>query len=739
MLNIELINKVNKNLKNFKSLNNKDYNKIIDLINIEKGYFCFDTESCYDDESKESVRIYSWGLSHTHTDFVVYGETLEEFLQFIKNVTILIQPNKKLNKNQSCITTSINIFVHNLAWDIEFFRYTLPKEGYTYHYDNVDIETKTKKYTRKNNKSFNIVENDGIVYSAQIVIEEQTKYYGFDSELNSVVIPHRVILNFYDSFKIVPNSLDNIAKNILSDYIEEYHNKLSNEYDYELIRNKGHKLSELEKCYLYNDVYLLKEFILHYYIENLLEGKTASSIAFNRLLRFKYENDNRLLNENNKNGKPTLNKLYEIFTLDYPDIKDLHIQEKIIYPSYKGGYTYTSPYIKGKHLKNISGFSLDINSSYPSIMMYEKLPYGKPKYFTGKYEHDSKYDLYFQRIKFDGFKRKGKSKIGFIQIGNNSYIEGNKKDIVLNGEKIRKNEYVHTNIDKSNKFITTGYELVLTGAELDFLLDHYNFYYYKEIDGRKTRRICEGVQYVDGCKFKSNVGYFKEFIEDCTNRKIQGKEENNPVKTVIAKTDMNSVYGKLGSSPYRSIRESYINDKGLASFRSVYTHNEKYDYIEKRKYYRAYASFVTSYGRLKLWNLISHIEKTYKRNDVFLYSDTDSVYLNIPFEDIKKLPIEIDPYKLGAWDIEKEYSQGKFIGAKKYLVYGMKFNYKNRENKDYKFTCKCAGLPEETRNKINNFDDFDIGKNFDKKVKKKIKGGYTIINSSFTISEFDFI
>jgi hypothetical protein len=66
----------------------------------------------------------------------------------------------------------------------------------------------------------------------------------------------------YDSVKLVPDKLDTIGRKIIK--IDEMFNKLTSELDYEMIRAYDNELTDIEKCYIYNDVYILNEFIKQY-------------------------------------------------------------------------------------------------------------------------------------------------------------------------------------------------------------------------------------------------------------------------------------------------------------------------------------------------------------------------------------------------------------------------------------------------------------------------------------------
>jgi hypothetical protein len=519
-------------------------------------------------------------------------------------------------------------------------------------------------------------------------------------------------IKMYDSVKLVPDKLETIGQNIIQ--IDDMFNKLKVPQEfYEAIRPYNHNLDELEKCYIYNDVYILKEFIKQYYIANGLEGYTASGIAFNNMLRFMF---------------PEAKKKYEEFTKVYPEIKDKKIIS-LIDDSYTGGFTYCNPHVKGKIIEK-EGHSIDINSSYPSAMKYKQLPYGMPKYFKGQYKHDEKYPIAFQKVHFDGFKRKNVSHLGFIKIGSCCDFLQNIKE-----HGFKKNDYVATNFDNEGQLMTYNYNLVLTIDELNLLLEAYDFYTYRRINGeilKGSRNLVKKLEYVEGVKFLAKVGDFGEFIDDCVTRKNKYKEEENECGVTVAKRDMNSLYGKLGSGFTRNIMQYVKDDNGFFKIERKYENDNDYDYEEQRKYYRAFASFTTSYGRIALLAVILNIEKTYGA-DNFLYCDTDSIYGTLTVEQYREIGVEMHKTKLGAWDIEKHFVKFKCLGAKKYILLGHKYG-KDEPNK---ISPHCAGLPYEAQKTLN-FDNFYLGAVYKKKQKKKVIGGYRLENIEFTLKEFTF-
>ena len=697
---LKLKNHVSQNFIYYKNVSRETF---MLFANLPKGNFlCFDTESCRDYKDNEKERVWTWVLSNTVNDEEIYGYSLDDFNEFIE--TLYIFKQFTFDKKSKSKNFNLKIWVHNLGWDFEFMKYWLEDNQYKY-YSKILYDDNTVEDENLDCNSWNITENNGQVYNSTINIKMK------DIIIGKKKFKSFIKLKFYDSVKLIPDKLETIGKKIIT--IDEMFYKLGDEFDYKKIRPYDYEMEDIEKCYVYNDAYILKEFIRQYYIRNNLSGYTASSIAFNNMLNFKY---------------PQAQKKYEEFTNDYPEIKDRKIIE-LIDISYSGGFTYCNNNHKGKLVEKL-GHSIDRNSSYPSAMMYNKLPYGMPKYFEGKYKHDEKYDIALQKVHFDAFKRKNNSHIGFIKIGSCcDFLQ----DIKLKGYK--KNDYAHSNFDSEGQLMTYNYNLVFTVDELELLLSVYDFYTYRKIGNKilkGSKNLVKKLDYIEGVKFLSKVGDFGEFIDDCVLRKNKYKEENNECGKTVAKRDMNSLYGKLGSGFTRQIMHYIKDEKGFFKIERKYVNDNEYDYEEQRKYYRAFSSFTTSYGRIALQSIIIKIEEQYGE-DEFLYSDTDSIYATLSVDEFKSLGIELHSTNLGAWDIEKEFYKFKCLGAKKYILYGHEYG----KNEKDKISPHCSGLPYEAQVKLN-FDNFFIGAVFTKLQKKKVIGGYRLEEMEFTLKDFTF-
>lgn len=706
----------------------------IEKFNME-SIFTFDTESCFINEElkrmyeqKEvkqhegyAVHVYSWGLSNTSNDYVLYGENLTQFFESINYILFSrINLNQKLSEGkvkQFKKALKMKIFIHNLAWDIEFLKYWLLDNEYDYY--NSKVKDKKKINEKHNPNTFNIVENNNIVYSANVNMKPITVSYRKKIQKDFYNIKQDLFceLELLDSVKIMPQKLEEIGKKVIS--IDEKFNKLGDTYDYDSVREEGHTLTEKEKMYLYNDVYILKEFIKQVYLPLNTKQTTASGIAFESFIVGKYGDD----------------KPYKQFLEDYPDLYDFKYIWDFIKKSYVGGWTQANSYFKGKHLKNINGTSIDINSSYPSNIKDKPLPYGIPTLHDG-YVTCSNKELNLLRIGFNQFYNKHENNyIGVIQCQSI-----NSKIFNCIGT-----EYIHTNIIDGKPHGTNGrsekyrYELYIWEFELDNILENTIF----EVGSGVFNYKGYDIDIIETLTFKSNIGHFGDVVQQLTDDKIRYKKEGNKPLTNMSKTKMNSFYGKLASNPDREERK--VIKKGNI----VKSENTEIIYSSEKKYYPAFASCVTAWGRCNLRSTLYDlsIDKEGNYHNVVIYWDTDSLYTTLPIEVVKeKLGVyaeydvegnlikilnedgKLDPYILGKWDIEKTYKEFKTIGSKKYIV----------KTHDDKIICKCAGLPEEVREK-QTFESFKLNAVFEgKKVKTKVPGGYVLLEGTYQLKEFSY-
>ena len=522
------------------------------------------------------------------------------------------------------------VYFHNLKFDGEYIFNYLLKNGY---------ELITDKKFRKDKTFTCLISGMGQFYSIEI-------YF--------TVGNHRVNkVTIYDSLKILNMSVEVIAKQF-----DLPIRKL--EIDYKEFREVGHELTSEEIDYIRNDVEIMSRALKIMF--DL--GLTKMTIGSNALHNYRSMIDN--------------------FTRYYPELPIELDQD--MRKSYKGGFTYLSPLYKEKEVSN--GIVLDVNSLYPSVMKNAYLPFGKPIFYTGKYEYSFIYPLYIQRLSCSFELREGK--IPTIQLKNNpSY---------------NPTEY----LTSSNGDIIT---LTLTNIDLKLFLENY------EVDN---------LVYDSGWKFKQTRGLFDKYIDIWSTNKINAKKDGNKALYMISKLMLNSLYGKFAKNPYNRSKYPYINEDGQVSYHLGGIEEGKGLYIP-------IGSFVTSYARERTIRTSMAI-RDYTLNkygkDYYIYSDTDSIHmLELPEEELKQF-IDIDDYKLGYWKLESKFKKGKFIRQKCYI----------EEDYEGKLNVTVAGLPKRL-GKYVTFENFKPGfsllasdNTIDHKLTyKHVDGGVMLVETDFTI------
>lgn len=495
---------------------------------------------------------------------------------------------------------NFTLYFHNLKFDGSFIISWLLSNGFEYISD---------KRERRNNTFTTLITDMGQFYAIEIYFAAKGHH------VNKVKI--------LDSLKIFPNfSVERVAEGFgLSIH------KL--EIDYKQKRPLGWQLTKQEIDYIRNDVEIMARALKIMFAEGL-NKMTIAGDAFASYKEF----------------VPNFRKRFPIL----PKAVDEDIRL-----SYRGGFTYVNDIYKEKPVGK--GICIDKNSMYPSKMVQQPLPYGKPEFFEGKYKQDDSMPLYIQSLTCKFELKKGK--IPNIQLKNNlSFMP---------------NEYLSSSKDE---LITIS----LCNPDYELFLENYNI---------------TDVTYHGGWKFKECKGMFDDYINYWMDQKIKaGKEGNQPMRQ-IAKLMLNSLYGRFGLSINARQKFPYLDDNGVVRFALLPEE-------EREPVYIPVACFITSYGRcdtIRTSQKIRDYSLAKYGKDAYLYSDTDSIHATLTDEDLEELKdvIFLDDYALGAWAKESEFDRAIFIRQKCYV-----------EEEKGKLNVTVAGLPKYLTPLIT-FDNFKKG------------------------------
>lgn len=253
----------------------------------------------------------------------------------------------------------------------------------------------------------------------------------------------------------------------------------------------------------------------------------------------------------------------------------------------------------------------------------------------------------------------------------------------------------------------------------------------------------EDLTYIGGWKYRSIKGLFIEYIDKWISIKNQATINKNKGERAMAKMMLNSLYGKFATSLEVQSKIPYLAEDMIIH----YTLSDKED---KEGIYLPVGIFITSYAREKTIRTSQAI-KDYSINkygeDMYIYSDTDSIHTTLSIEELKQF-CDIDDVRLGAWKHEGYATKAKFVRQKCYLenlVVKRKFKGKkiqNIESKCYNnlkwkhFTdlkITCAGMPARCYHNVT-WDNFKEGFSCgDKLAFKHVKGGVMLVETEFTI------
>lgn len=560
-----------------------------------------------------------------------------------------------------CMSSKTNdiYYFHNLKFDGEFIFYWLFRNGYKL--DTGENRTKKPKTFRT------LISDKNQFYSIEIIFDKKGKKTNKVTIYDSLKKLNFTIKKIAEDFKMDIRKLD-IGQytprwvrphNLLTvDYGGKYKGKISKiNLGYKGYRPVNHKLTDVEIAYLKNDVEIPAR-ALKILFDQGMDKMTIGSDALSNYIE--------------TIGERKFNLAFPKLDVEY---------DSFIRQSYKGGWTYLNKKYKNKEVGK--GIVLDVNSLYPSVMYNEFLPYGVGLYYKGEYKEDKLYNLYIQRFKCQ-FELK----------------EGYLPTIQLKGDlDFKSTEYLESSRTKLG--VLKEVELTMTSIDFKLFSEHYNIY---------------NIEFLDGYKFKSTNGLFREYIDKWIEIKINSKKEGNYAMYLIAKLMLNSLYGKFALNPKVKSKYPYY-DKDNDLIKYVEGEEELRDGI-----YIPMGTFITAYARNKT---IRSCQSVYDR---FIYADTDSAHLE--GEEIPNT-FEIDENKLGAWDWEFSFSKGKYLRSKCYMEHGKN---PHKDEKEYtKIT--CAGMPPKCYANVT-FDNFKIGSSYSGKLQtKRTSGGIVLVDGKFTIKE----
>lgn len=549
--------------------------------------------------------------------------------------------------------------------------------------------------------------------------------------------------------------------------------------DYSIFRDYRHTdYTEEELLYMWNDVYCLCDLVMEYVYSGKYQHTdklTTSSMALENYKDILLEEfTNALSDPSNilyalgqeyitycKKNKinfllaraeePKYSKKaekYYSYTNMYTDgevrfIKEEYINKKdvfnFIFPqldftsfdyvktSYAGGITrFKNKNDVGKWLVG-KGIGVDINSSFPYSYTTFKLPFGHGIFHNGDELELSDNRLQIIRVKALNFK-----------------IKKNKEPNISKGMLISRAK--KSTMETWVKEFHGDCVITMTSEDYRYFIKNYTI---------------EELEVLDYIEYRCMHGLFSAFTNKFYGLK-QTLEDSDPVRSWV-KLILNAVYGKFGQNKCSEMRADNYNNDTNSIEDTIVQDNENNVELLSDGVYVPLASFVTSYSRLHLIEVLNIINAT--KGIEWKYCDTDSAYVQGDVNILKKAIkdyIDLDyTGELGKWKIEKYFDKIYIIGIKKYIYYGGKFENDNYSyhatlsginNKYFKFIEKYCEQDENCICELNNKEDKDfihevhehdrkyyVGEDNnpfiykDEQLKQRVKGAYRSIRKKTVI------
>ena len=352
--------------------------------------------------------------------------------------------------------------------------------------------------------------------------------------------------------------------------------------------------------------------------------------------------------------------------------------DEFLRQAYRGGLTWCNP--KYKYKETSAGIVLDINSLYPYVMRYFKMPYGTPIHYD---KTEDVPDDYYYIVNVVLTAKVKKDKIPCIMAS----VKGS----VINNECVE--EFTLDNV-------------WLTNFDVKMLEINYDISVYDEIEVYA---------------FKTIDKIFNNFID----KHYEIKRKSTGAKRQISKLMLDSLYGRFGLKLNKRKTKIEIDEKTNAI---SYKEGDRFN--NSLVHYLPIAIFITSIAR---YTIVDNALDVYDR---LIYIDTDSIHLvGTEIPDICDVSD-----KLGDYKVEAVFSRAKYLGIKTYIhdeyeisnVYSKDYTIKNN---NVKTVIKMCGATEKVKKNIN-WDNFKYGQKVPgHTILKILPGGGVRKEAEYTITQ----
>lgn len=356
------------------------------------------------------------------------------------------------------------IYFHNFAYDGKFIMTELLNMGYK--------ESKEEYGDPKRGEYKTLITGDGVWYSITVRFAHNSK-----------------VVEFRDSLKLLPFSVDAIAKNLKTKA-----QKMKGSIDYSEERGWFWEITDSEAKYIKNDILVMAEALAMVSEYGLLEKLTIGSSCMNDFMI-------RFGKGNKKRGKQLFLSYFPVLDPD----TDAELRQ-----SYHGAFCYNNTDGNIVVPKD-KGYVYDVNSLYPSVMYNHYYPIGMPEVFYGD---------------------------DFYNYLNTSYIVKGKFWFVVKPNHIPFIQIKHTRYWRDNEYVSDseGYvEMTFTRPDYELFMEQYDMVMTPEIEKCWV--------------FDSENTLFDVYVAYWYDLK---KNAPNPVIRLICKLMLNNLYGKFATSPFKT-------------------------------------------------------------------------------------------------------------------------------------------------------------------------------------------
>lgn len=544
------------------------------------------------DEKLATMYMWQFGIN----GFAIIGRTWEEFTAMLQRLSVRLNLNAK---------KKLLVYVHNLSFEFQFIR-----------------------------RLFSWLK----VFS----IDLRKPIYALSS----------LYVEFRCSYLLSGYGLADLGRQL-----HKYKtSKAVGELDYELLRHTETTLTDKEKHYAIQDI-----FVVMCYIEELIEeldGAHNIPLTKTGFVRRFVRNECFYIKGAGQKTKPNWEYIRTIRELQIQSLDEFRALER----AFVGGFTHANAEYTNEVLCDVSSY--DFTSSYPFVMVSEMFPMSKGVLVEVKNIRQFEFLISRYCCVFD---------VELINV-----FAAQTQDNPISRSKC----FVCENAVENNGRIVAASKIAFTTTNVDWITIR-NFYTWGRL--RVGRMYCYKKEYLP-TPFVFSI--LKLYEQKTKLKGVVGSEK----EYLQSKEMLNSCYGMCVTNP---LREDYTYTDGIWDIPAKTPEENKealfkYNMSKNRFLFYPWGVFVTAYARRNLFTGIIEAK------DDYIYSDTDSIKLKnaqnhelyfemyneqakkklqracafhgLPFEMCEPRTIKGKTKLLGVWDYEGTYTRFKTLGAKRYMV-----------------------------------------------------------------------